>query len=283
MKSPLVVISWWSNCLGLACLHNLVRYTENRDLYVVQVGKSAMQEERFRDHLPPAVKELPYAAHLPAEHCKVIEAVARDLLCNCDGLWFFDHDLFVFEELESWLVNMDREFERSACSLCHLQPTDGPAMTSPAFWLSPARLPEGLPGFEPIPYRELEVSRRPDLFRARTELRMPKKDTLVLVREFLAERDMVCEFSLRSFPQHDHLGGFYMFAGDIPPDSLYDWTKGRVERFTAFYEACPQEWLEAEDPVLLERLKEFQQVTSSSEFSQKGVHTKLGGASHRGE
>jgi len=39
MKSDLVVISWWSNCLGLACLHNLATYTRNRNIYVVQVGK----------------------------------------------------------------------------------------------------------------------------------------------------------------------------------------------------------------------------------------------------
>jgi hypothetical protein len=280
MRSALVVISWWSNCLGLACLHNLVRYTEKRDIYVVQVGKSDGQKERFRDHLPPTVKELPYSPYLPAEHFRVIEAVARDLLPGCEGLWFFDHDIFLCEDLEPWLVNMDREFERSACCLCHPQFADtpstlrppseqaslgiGPSITSPAFWLSPARLPEGVPSFEPVPCRELEASRRPDLFRAQADLRMPEKDTLVLVREFLAERDMADGFSLQSLPRHDHLGGLYMFAGEIPPKSLHDWMEGRVKGLSAFYEGCPREWVATEDPVLVARLKEFQEAVSST-------------------
>jgi len=243
MKSDLVVISWWSNCLGLTCLHNLVHHTENRDIYVVQAGKAAAQKERFRAHLPPSVQELPYPAHRPAEHGKVIEAVARDLLGGHEGLWFFDHDLFVFQDLEAWLGDMDRAFERSACCLCHPQPTGGPSITTPAFWLSPARFPEDLPGFEPIPFRKTRVSQRPDIFQAAADLRMPEKDTLVRAREFLAARDSVREFSLRSFPRHDHLGGLYMFAGEIPPPALYDWMAGRVERFTAFYEACPQAWM----------------------------------------
>jgi len=275
VRSDLVVISWWSNCLGLACLHNLVRYTENREIYVVQVGKSAAAKQRFRDHLPLAVRELSYPAHLPAEHCKVMEAVARDLLCGCEGLWFFDHDAFVREDLEPWLTRMDRRLGRSACGLCHFEAADDvPSLTSPVFWLSPARLPQDLPSFEPIPYREIAVSRRPDLFRASADLRMPEKDTLVRVREFLAERDMTCRFSLQSFPRHDHLGGLYMFAGEMPPESLRDWVEGRVEKFTAFYKACPQEWIAAEDAVLLERLTEFQQVVSSG---------RQGGSRHHGK
>jgi hypothetical protein len=262
IRSDLVVISWWSNCLGLACLHNLVNYTRNRNIYFVQVGKPEEQKGRFRAHLPLAVKELPYPASLPAEHCKLIETIARDLLHGCDGLWFFDHDFFVFEDLEPWLANMDRELGRSACCLCHLQPADSPSITSPAFWLSPARFPEGMPGFEPVPYRQMKVSQRPDLVRAQVNLRMPEKDTLVLIREFLAERDMVCGFSLQSFPQHDHLGSLYMFAGEIPPEPLRDWMEDCVERFTAFYTACPPAWVSIEDPVLMQRLEEFRQAVS---------------------
>ena len=78
MKSDLVVISWWSNCLGLACLHNLATYTRNRNIYVVQVGKTEQQKERFRPHLPPGVEELPYPPDRSAEDWRVREAVAAE-------------------------------------------------------------------------------------------------------------------------------------------------------------------------------------------------------------
>jgi hypothetical protein len=270
MRSDLVVISWWSNCLGLTCLFHLARHTKNRSIYVVQVGKSAAQRERFRDHLPSAVKELPYPANLPAEHCRVIEAVARDLLGDHRGLWFFDHDFFILENLEPWLTNMDWELEQSACCLCHLQPLVGPSITVPAFWMSPTRFPRGLPCFDTIPYKEMKVSQRPDLFRAQANLMMPEKDTLVLAREFLAEQGMICGFSSHSLPRSDHLGGLYMFAGEILLEPFRDWMESRVERFTAFYEKCPHEWVAAEDPVLLERFKEFQRAVSSG---HKGCKT----------
>ena len=260
MRSDLVVISWWSNCLGLACLHGLVRHTQNRAIYVVQVGKSAAQKERFRRYLPPGVQELPYPMRQPAEHGRAIKAVARRRLSGHAGLWFFDHDLFVFENLEPWLAAMDRDLEESGCCLCHLQPNAGPSLTCPAFWLSPMRLPEGLPGFEPVPYRPTAVSRRPDLYRVSADLIMPEKDTLVLAKEFLAERGLVGGFSLRSFPRHDHLGGLTLFTGGILPESFRAWMEERLAKFTSFYAACPQDWVAAEDPTLLRRLEEFRRA-----------------------
>jgi hypothetical protein len=260
MRSELVVISWWSNCLGLTCLYNLVERTDGRTIYVVQVGKSAAQQARFRERLPTPVRELPYPADAPAEHGKVLERIVRDLLPEHEGVWFLDHDWFVLEPFEPWLLNMDRTLAPSDCCLCHSHAAAGPALTCPAFWLSPARLPDGLPGFEPVPYQPSEVWRRPDRFRAPADLRMPDKDTLALAQEFLAARGLVREYALASLPRYRHLAGLYLFAYEILPDLFRDWMAECVARFTAFFAACPADWLGAEDPVLLERLAEFREA-----------------------
>jgi len=262
MLSELVVISWWSNCLGLTCLHNLARHAGERTIHVVQVGKSEAQEERFRAQMPSTVREQRHPAQLPAEHGPVIESVVREVLPDCAGLWFLDHDFFVHEPLEPWLADMDQRLASSPCCLCHPQPDDGFSITGPAFWLSPARLPAELPGFEPVPYQPSPVAQRPDLARAPADLRIPEKDTLVLAQEFLAERDLVCHYPFSSLPGHDHLGGLYLFANEILPDSFREWMTQCVDRFTAFYAACPPEWLAVEDPVLLDRLAEFEEAVS---------------------
>ncbi|MGQ9600976.1 MAG: hypothetical protein ACUVWZ_16400 [Anaerolineae bacterium] len=271
MRSELVVISWWSNCLGLACLHNLVTHTDHRPIYVAQVGKSAAQQERFRQYLPPAVQELPYPAHLPAEHGPVIETIARQLLSDRTGLWFIDHDLLVREPLEEWLEAMDQAFARSSCCLCYPESDDSLAITGPAFWVSPVRLPPDLPSFAPVPYQPMPSSRRPDLFRAPADLTLPIKDTLVMAAEYLAERGRACTYSLASFPRSDHMGGLYLFATELLPETFRDWVRQRVERFTAFYASCPSAWLEAEDPILLERLSEFSQSLSPAQWASAEV------------
>ena len=280
MRSELVVISWWSNCLGLACLHNLVNYTRDRDIYVVQVGKPEGQKERFRTYLPSTVEELSYPPERPAEDWRVREAVARELLANRDGLWFIDHDLFVLEDCEAWLEEMDRRLERSNVCLCHPSPRRGPAITNPAFWLSPVRFPLGMPSFARLPYREEPVVSRPYALRQSAALIMPEKDTLVAAMEFLQERGMVCGFPLLGedrmpdgpapFPCFEHIGGLYTFTGEMPPEALHDWVARCVERFTAFYKVCPREWIAAEDPVLLERLEEFQRAVSSRHLGGSG-------------
>jgi len=273
MRSELVVISWWSNCLGLVCLHNLVKYTSHRNTCVIQVGKPEEQKERFRAHLPPSIEELPYPSHRAAEDWRVREAVARELLGDREGLWFIDHDLFVREECEDWLEDMDSRFEGSNVCLCYPSPRRGPSITNPAFWLSPVRFPPGMPSFARLPYQEEPVVSRPYALRQSAALIMPEKDTLVAAMEFLQERGKVCGFPLSDgdrvpggpapFPRFEHIGGLYTFTGEVPPETLHDWVARCVERFTAFYEACPQEWVEVEDPVLLERLKEFQRTLSS--------------------
>lgn len=258
----MVVISWWSNCLGLTCLRHLALHTRQREIYVVQVGKSAEQKARFSRCLPAGVQELSYPDDLPGEHCMVVEMVARNLLNRHQGLWFFDHDTFVFEDMEFWLTQMDEQLTATSFCMAHRQQT-GPALTSPTFWLSPIRFPAELPGFEPVPFKATKTALRPDIFRARAELNMPEKDTLVAARDFLLARNMVGEFSMQYFPQHTHLGGLYMFAGEILSPAFDQWMRERVEKFTAFYANCPPAWVAEEDSVLLQRLQEFQQVIYS--------------------
>jgi hypothetical protein len=270
MRSDLVVISWWSNCLGLACLHNLVAYARNRNIYVVQVGKPEEQKERFRAYLPPGVKELPYPPDRGAEDWRVREAVARELLGDHAGLWFIDHDLFIQEDCEGWLDDMDHRFHQSDFCLCHPSPLRGPSITNPAFWLSPVRFPPGMPSFASVPYRENVVASQPYALRQSADLIMPEKDTLVAAMEFLQDRGIVYGFPLADgdrvaggpapFPSHEHLGGLYTFASEVLPKQFHDWMAHCVVRFTAFYAVCPRAWVDIEDPVLMQRLEEFRQA-----------------------
>jgi len=274
MKSDLVVISWWSNSLGLACLHRLVHYTRNRRIYVVQAGKPEEQKERFRAYLPPGVEELPYAPDRPGEDWRVREAVARELLADRAGVWFVDHDLFFQEEVEPWLGEMDRRFAESNICLCHPLPRRGPSITNPAFWLSPPRFPAGMPGFARLPQHEEPVASRPYALRQAAALRMPEKDTLVAAMEFLQGLGLVGGFPLAEadrlpggpapFPRCEHLGGLYTFTGEFPPPALRGWVARCVEQFTAFYAGCPPEWVAVEDPVLLARLEEFSKALAQN-------------------
>jgi hypothetical protein len=267
LKSDLVVISWWSNCLGLACLYNLTLHAPDRTIYSIQVGKPEEGKERFRTLMPSGVLELQYSDNRGAEDWRVREAVARELLRDHEGLWFIDHDLFVLEDCTVWLADMDRHFAASNVCLCHPIPRRGPAITNPAFWLSPVRFPPGMPSFARLPYREEPIAARPYALRQSATSMMPQKDTLVEAREFLQPLGMVCGFPLAdgdrvpggpaSFPHHEHIGGLYTFASEPQPTLLYEWTSRCVEQFTRFYNACPRAWVNAENPVLLERLAEF--------------------------
>ena len=282
VKSDLVVISWWSNCLGLACLHNLVerrhensrRPTRERNIYVVQAGKPEEQMERFRAYLPPSVEELPYPPERSGEDWRVREAVAREYLGSRSGLWFIDHDLFLQEDGERWFEEMDGRLEATDVCLCHPAPRRGHSITNPAFWLSPVRFPPGMPSFARVPYQEDPAAIQPYAPREDrpAALIMPEKDTLVAAMEFLQERGMVCGFPLTEkdrlpegpapFPRYEHIGGLYTFTGGLPPASLYDWLARCVERFTEFYAASPPEWVAIEDPVLMKRLEEFRRAVA---------------------
>jgi hypothetical protein len=267
-RSSIVVISWWSNCIGLDCLHRLVEHTRDRDIIVVQVGKSAEQKALFRQYLPTRVVELPYPESAPAEHSRVVYEVALRQLRAESGVWFVDHDVFVHEDCEPWLMAADDWFSQSNLCLCLSAISTGPAITQPAFWLSPTRWPDTITSIDPIPFQAHESARRPDLFRHSGEMRMPVKDTLVQARDDLTAVRRVGYFPLVTeagadhklppFPRHTHLGGLFLFAGPLLPPEFEAWMKTTVLRFTEFFERCPVGWLAIEEPQLLQRLREFQ-------------------------
>lgn len=275
-RSRIVVISWWSNCLGLACLERLARFSPGRSIAVIQVGKSSRSKERFRRFLPAGVTELPYPVTEPGEHSRVIRRLVLGQLHSELGIWFVDHDLFLQKDWEPWLQAADMRFMQSGCCLCLPDlPTGAPAITNPAFWISPARWPEGLDGFDPVPYRPGPEARRPDLYRSRGELRLPAKDTLMEAREVLEKHGRVAFFSLAEdgsldsdlppFVPYIHLGGLYLFSGSLISNSMMpprfnEWMRCTVRQFVDFYQSCPREWVEIEDRQLLLRIQEFEEA-----------------------
>lgn len=272
MKSDLVVISWWSNCLALECLHRLVHHARERPIHVVQTGKPEEQKARFRAYLPAGVTELVYPAGASGEDWRVREAVARELLADREGVWFVDHDLFLEEDAASWLEEMDRRLEESGAWLSHPGPRRGPSITNPVFWLSPASLPAGMPSFARVPYHEDPVASRPYAARQASALVLPGKDTLVAAMEFLAAQGRVHTFPLREqdrlpagpaqFPLYRHLGGLYTFTAEVERHTQDGWLARCVAEFNAFYQACRPEWVAVEDPGLLERLEEYRKAVA---------------------
>ena len=276
LVSQIVIISWWSNCIGLDCLNRLAKFTRGRQLLVVQVGKSDAQKALFRAHLPAGVSELSYPAESPAEHSRVLQEVSLRMLADSAGLWFMDHDVFLERECEAWFQSLDTWLQASDCCLCLPLRPPTPAITQPAFWLSPQRWPEGISSFDPVPFQAHDVSRRPDLFRSAGDLRMPVKDTLVQARDELAAQGRLAGFPLRPqealgqplppFPPHAHLGGLFLLSGPLHPAAFEAWPPARawtvktIGALAQFYQACPEAWLAIEEPVLLQRLAEFREA-----------------------
>jgi hypothetical protein len=284
IHSRLVVISWWSNCLGLACLHQLSAHTSQCPIHVLQVGKSESQKALFRQHLPPGILELPYPEEAPAEHSQVIQHLVTQRLTTSHGLWLLDHDLFIQADCEAWFQAADLQLTRVDYCLCLPRLNrPQPGITSPVFWLSPARWPSGLRGFDPLPFQPRPEARRPDLHRSQLELRLPEKDTLIQARDELLAQGLASYFNIDSapsqaslpaplltlppFPAHTHLGGLSLFTGVIPEALLHaqpsfkDWARNVVYSFTLFFETqCPAAWLSIEEPELLRRLHEFRSI-----------------------
>lgn len=282
MKSTLVVTSWWSNCLGLRCLYNLVAHTRARDIFVMQAGKTEQQMHYFREYMPKEVTELHYPEHLAQDDSPMREYLALTLMKEQMGVWFIDHDTFFYEDCSEWLLEADRYFAQTDYCFCIGVPRHGGGVTQPAYWLSPARWPTGLSSFDPIPFKEKPLSRRPDLHLNNGDLIMPEKDTLVQVRDELAERNLVGTFPLTdevavrhlipSFPKHMHIGGIYLYTGPVL-DSRFDaWMNYTVTQFDQFFATCPPEWLAIEEPELLRRHYMFKNALSIGENTPSDVY-----------
>jgi uncharacterized protein len=267
VHSALVVTSWWSNSLGLACLHRLARHSERRPIYVMQGGKSAEQMALFRELMPSGVVELDYPETLAHDDSRMREYLALTLLRDLAGAWFFDHDLLFHTYCEPWLVAADQWFSESRICLCIGEPRNGRGITQPGYWLSPARWPEMAVSFDPVPCVEKAWVRRPDLSRYDGDVVEPVKDTLVRAREELIVRGLCSWFpltseaatrhSLPAIPAHAHLGGIHLYTGPILGAAHRPWMEQTVAQFERFFAECPPEWLQAEDPELLRRHSEF--------------------------
>ena len=272
MHSSVVVISWWSNCLALKCLHRLTAFARGREFYVMQAGKSDDQKDRFRAFMPADVNELLYPDHLPADDSTMREYLAKEALHDREGLWFFDHDAFILEPSEAWFRDADVRFAKSNLCLCTRQPMPRAGVTQPAYWLSPRRWPDGLSSFAPVPFEPRPYVRRPDLQRHDGQLTLPDMDTLEKVRSELDALDLTGTFPtdegdatahfLPSFPPHLHLGGLHLYTGPTEPPasmpaSFRDWRRHTLMCFEAFFRNSPPEWMAIEDPELLRRHEEM--------------------------
>lgn len=262
MRSELVVVSWWANCLALRCLHCLVAATEKRQIHFVQVGKSSEQRERFRRLVPAETNELEYDEELAGEHSKVLAHLVNGALRDSLGVWFVDHDLFFTSGTEEWLSRLDARLGDSRVCLARKHPS-GPAITSPLLWISPRRLPSSIPSFDPVPFRASRASRRPDLYLARASPRMPTQDTLVAVELHLRAQGLAQTFDEAELPEHQHLGGLYALALDRAQELPQEWLRASVVRHRDFLESCPSTWQRAEDPALVRRLRELAALTAA--------------------
>lgn len=257
MISPILVISWWSNCMALTCLHRLRKFAAGRELLVVQVGKKEELKTQFRKLLPQGVREILIDPGYPADHWMVLEKLAGDILKMEEGIWFWDHDLFLEQDAAAWLSAMDEFLSGSLIHLLYPEKRNGGPITHPAFWLSPRSLQETRPGFAPVPLpRGNAMANTPFLTKVETPaLTHPQKDTLVACMEYLSALGKAHCFEVDSFPRFRHLGGLYLLAySQLPPDPfLFRMIQNQI----SFFQTCPQEWLDSEDPVILERLRDL--------------------------
>ena len=276
LNSQIVVISWWSNCLGLASLRRLSQLTHNRKVNVVQVGKSAAQRQLFREHLPAGVSELTYPEDAPAEHSRVIREVCLRLLASVEGVWLIDHDVFMKTDCEAWFRAADDWLSSMDACLCLPLRPPTPAITQPAFWLSPRRWPASMTFLRPhpvpgarcfAPTRTCTATTATCACRLRIRWwrRATSSKRTGKVAFFPFNPQDAADSPLPAFPSHSHLGGLFLLAGPVHPPAFESWPPARewtiktVNGLAQFFETCPAEWLAIEEPVLLQRLEEFRE------------------------
>ncbi len=265
MKSDLVVISWWSNCLALYCLQQLARYVHGRRVYVVQVGKSEEQKRLFRYYMPSDLVELSYEEGRGEWDWVVRETVGRELLASVEGLWFVDHDFFLLEDGSAWWDEMDRRLEGPAFCLAHAERELGQSVTDPLFWISPRRLPTDIPGFAPLAADPGTLSDPSRGNPGSGATGVPRWETMAYMAHALRARKQVLTFPVGgnttvdggppALPKHQHLGGLYMFLHQSLPEELAERMSSYREAYRSFYKGCPPQWRSIEDPRLKERLR----------------------------
>lgn len=263
MNSKIVVISWWSNCLGLECLHRLCQYTSEREIFVVQVGKQEHVRRSFRNYMPDNVTEIILPDNQNEEHWAVCEWIVRHGLAQEKGLWFFDHDFFLLESYNEWLKEMDFYLFSNRLVLAHTSKRGKLSITNPLFWISPSRLPKLAPSFSPVPSPENKtIANTPyELADTIPILQRPEKDTLVACSEFLNRIGLVAHLNspngknkLPHLPLFQHIGGLYLLSFNKYPKFLEKDVQQLKNEFHKLLNTCPAEWSKSEDNVLINRL-----------------------------
>lgn len=261
MKSDIVVISWWSNCLGLKCIHNLCQNSSDRKVFVVQTGKQEHLKDAFRKFLPQTVTELFLPPGYSNEHWSVCEWLVKSELSDKEGVWFIDHDLIIYESMNDWLNTMEYVFKEDRILFAHNVNNPAGSVTSPLFWISPKLIPKGAPDFAPVPQStDKEVFLKPfKLFDPLTGLKIPVKDTMVIFADFLRQTNSVKAYDIygcspATFPKFEHPGGLPILVYSNLPDFLLKYAKSLVRNLSGIFNTCPEEWLDIEDPVLLRQI-----------------------------
>ncbi len=252
-----------------------MQFTSDREIILVQVGKLDEQKKKLRNYLPSRILELEYPLELPAEHSQVIRFIVKEVLSQESGLWFVDHDLVLLETADEWLRKVETDLENSDRILALPRyEVKTPSITIPLFWVSPERWPRYLEGFDPIPFNDQLSSKHPYSYSSEFSLRLPQMDTLEQACAILHEEGRVAFFpmeenlygTLSTFPAHQHLGGLNLFSFSLPKSiqeldpGLQKWIRTTTKDFTEFFHNCPSEWLSIEDPVLLRRLLDYQEL-----------------------
>ena len=257
MISTLIVISWWSNCLGLKCIEKLKMFLPGRKIIVLQVGKQHAIKEKFSKSLPPDVEEIIYPKNEICSHWRVIEVVVKTILKESEGLWFFDHDVFLMQNATSWLNKMDDILGNSNVSMCLPSYNETHRSgTSPAFWISPVRLPQDTPCFSPLPLKEDQIAKKPfDRYPLHIKLNVPQYDTLMKAAEYLERSNLVSYFDPNSQDlAFNHLGNLNLFAFKNLPDNLKEFFHELNQKYRKFYSDLPPELLNSEDRILLDTI-----------------------------
>lgn len=282
MKSTVVVVSWYSSCLGLRCIHELHRLLPARDIYVIQTGKTADQRRQFRRLLPSGVRSIPYPAVSDGQHGAVLDYTIRKALPDAEGVWFVDHDIYNIEKsLPRWIESMERRVKRSRVCLSVPRPRNmNEPLTIPFFWISPRRLPQQTPSLVSVPSFRDSVSHkrlhnRPwakGSFDSSGQFGQPEKDTLWAALEYLKKRKLTATFQRRkrwwlphhmNIPRHSHFGGIWALGGlyeidrKKAPEELRLFVRAKAAQFLHFFNECPQEWQASENPVLLDRARQI--------------------------
>ena len=233
----LVTISWWSNAMGLACLHNLKRHLPEADVYFLQDGKSDAEKQQFRSHVPATAREIP----CPRPNLTDWEArayLAREVFGQERSVWFVDADFFLLEDAGRWFGKFDDTVELGGFQIATPDRPGDRSVTAPCFWLCPMELPR-------------EVSFAPSGSIASTPtgaLAEPELDTLARLVEAVGPRRSL-KFSLgfdsrigEHFPRHEHVGGLWALKGQEHKRHAPEVYEQSLGKFRHFFSAVPAAW-----------------------------------------